>query len=78
MVGDERPVGTREPRHEIPERIGDGLEERVGYPLWERRSESIPEPSRIHCRGNQSNNSASFSGAAYVFVRSGTTWSQQA
>ena len=28
--------------------------------------------------GNQSNNSATDSGAAYVFVRSGTTWSQQA
>ncbi len=28
--------------------------------------------------GNQSDNSASASGAAYVFVRSGTTWSQQA
>ncbi|MBI3852806.1 MAG: FG-GAP repeat protein [Verrucomicrobia bacterium] len=28
--------------------------------------------------GNQSNNSASASGAAYVFVRSGTNWSQQA
>src|SRR6266478_2694898 len=28
--------------------------------------------------GNQSNNSASYSGAAYVFVRSGTNWSQQA
>jgi len=28
--------------------------------------------------GNQSNNNAGFSGAAYVFVRSGTTWSQQA
>ena len=28
--------------------------------------------------GNQSDNSASNSGAAYVFVRSGTTWSQQA
>jgi uncharacterized repeat protein (TIGR02543 family) len=28
--------------------------------------------------GNQSNNSASESGAAYVFVRSGTTWTQQA
>jgi hypothetical protein len=28
--------------------------------------------------GNQSDNSASGSGAAYVFVRSGTTWSQQA
>jgi 3-methyladenine DNA glycosylase Mpg len=28
--------------------------------------------------GNQSNNSALFAGAAYVFVRSGTNWSQQA
>ena len=28
--------------------------------------------------GDQSNNSASGSGAAYVFVRSGTTWAQQA
>jgi uncharacterized repeat protein (TIGR01451 family) len=28
--------------------------------------------------GNQADNSASNSGAAYVFVRSGTTWSQQA
>ncbi len=28
--------------------------------------------------GDQSNNSASSSGAAYVFVRSGTTWTQQA
>ena len=28
--------------------------------------------------GNQSDNSATDSGAAYVFVRSGTTWSQQA
>jgi hypothetical protein len=28
--------------------------------------------------GNQSNNSALDSGAAYVFVRSGTTWSQRA
>jgi len=28
--------------------------------------------------GNQSNNTATNSGAAYVFVRSGTTWSQQA
>jgi len=27
--------------------------------------------------GNQSNNSALYSGAAYVFVRTGTTWSQQ-
>jgi hypothetical protein len=28
--------------------------------------------------GNQSDNSATFAGAAYVFVRSGTTWTQQA
>ena len=28
--------------------------------------------------GNQSNNSATDSGAAYVFVRSGTNWTQQA
>lgn len=28
--------------------------------------------------GNENNNSASFSGAAYVFVRSGTSWIQQA
>ena len=28
--------------------------------------------------GDQSDNSASFSGAAYVYVRSGTSWSQQA
>ncbi len=28
--------------------------------------------------GNQSDNSASYAGAAYVFVRSGTNWSQQA
>ena len=28
--------------------------------------------------GNQSDNSAANSGAAYVFIRSGTTWSQQA
>ena len=28
--------------------------------------------------GNQNDNSADNSGAAYVFVRSGTTWSQQA
>ena len=28
--------------------------------------------------GNQNDNSAADSGAAYVFVRNGTTWSQQA
>jgi FG-GAP repeat len=28
--------------------------------------------------GNQSDNSASYAGAAYVFVRNGTTWTQQA
>ncbi len=32
----------------------------------------------IGVNGNQSNNSASYAGAAYVFVRSGTSWSQQA
>jgi drug/metabolite transporter superfamily protein YnfA len=28
--------------------------------------------------GNQANNSSAYSGAAYVFIRSGSTWSQQA
>jgi hypothetical protein len=32
----------------------------------------------IGVNGIQSNNSASYSGAAYVFIRNGTTWSQQA
>src|SRR5206468_10083428 len=32
----------------------------------------------IGVNGNQANNSASSSGAAYVFVRNGTNWSPQA
>ena len=36
------------------------------------------DSSATGVNGDQSNNSASDSGAAYVFVRSGTTWSQQA
>jgi hypothetical protein len=32
----------------------------------------------IGVNGNQSNNNAPYSGAAYLFVRNGTTWSQQA
>src|SRR5439155_783665 len=32
----------------------------------------------VGVNGNQSDNSAPFSGAAYVFVRNGTNWSQQA
>jgi hypothetical protein len=36
------------------------------------------DSSATGVNGNQSNNSALSSGAAYVFVRSGTTWSQQA
>ena len=34
--------------------------------------------SAIGVNGDQSNNSTTNSGAAYVFVRSGTTWTQQA
>lgn len=36
------------------------------------------DSNAILINGNQSNNSAGNSGAAYVFVRSGTNWSQQA
>ncbi len=36
------------------------------------------DSSATGVNGNQSDNSAASSGAAYVFVRSGTTWSQQA
>ncbi len=36
------------------------------------------DSNAIIINGNQSNNSAGNSGAAYVFVRSGTNWSQQA
>ena len=39
--------------------------------LWE-------DSSATGVNGNQSDNSAADAGAAYVFVRSGTTWSQQA
>jgi len=40
---------------------------------------AYPEDSNATgVNGNQADNSASASGAAYVFVRSGTTWSQQA
>jgi hypothetical protein len=35
-------------------------------------------PLTTGVNGDQSDNSAVQSGAAYVFVRSGTTWSQQA
>ena len=34
--------------------------------------------SAVGVDGDQADNSASFSGAAYVFVRNGTTWTQQA
>lgn len=36
------------------------------------------DSSATGVNGNQADNSASVSGAAYVFVRSGTTWTQQA
>ncbi len=36
------------------------------------------DSNTIGVNGNQSNNSAASSGAAYLFVRNGTTWSQQA
>jgi hypothetical protein len=39
---------------------------------------SIEGSNATGVNGNQADNSASFSGAAYVFVRSGTSWSQQA
>jgi uncharacterized repeat protein (TIGR02543 family) len=39
---------------------------------------SAEESSAIGVDGDQADNSASSSGAAYVFVRSGTTWTQQA
>ncbi|HKQ48480.1 MAG TPA: FG-GAP repeat protein [Phycisphaerae bacterium] len=38
----------------------------------------LEDSSSTGIGGNQSNNSATDSGAAYLFVRSGTTWSQQA
>lgn len=36
------------------------------------------DSSATGVNGNQTDNSASNSGAAYVFIRSGTTWTQQA
>jgi trimeric autotransporter adhesin len=39
---------------------------------------SAEDSAATGVNGNQSDNSANSSGAAYVFVRSGTTWSQQA
>ncbi|MDX6580960.1 MAG: hypothetical protein QOI10_144 [Solirubrobacterales bacterium] len=36
------------------------------------------DSSATGVNGNQADNTASFSGAAYVFTRSGTTWAQQA
>ncbi len=35
------------------------------------------DSNAVGVNGDEGNNSASFSGAAYVFARSGTTWSQQ-
>jgi hypothetical protein len=39
---------------------------------------SLEDSNATGMNGDQSNNSASAAGAAYVFVRNGTTWSQQA
>ncbi|MFZ1702183.1 MAG: FG-GAP-like repeat-containing protein [Pyrinomonadaceae bacterium] len=41
-------------------------------------SASLEDSNATGVNGDQSNNSASEAGAAYVFTRSGTTWSQQA
>ena len=38
----------------------------------------LEDSSATGVNGNQADNGADASGAAYVFVRSGTTWSQQA
>jgi hypothetical protein len=38
----------------------------------------LEDSNAVGINGNQADNSATDSGAAYVFVRSGTTWSQQA
>jgi hypothetical protein len=38
----------------------------------------LERSSATGVNGNQSDNSAAYSGAAYVFVRNGTSWSQQA
>jgi hypothetical protein len=39
---------------------------------------SLEDSNAIGVNGNQADNSASGSGAVYVFTRSGTTWTQQA
>ena len=39
---------------------------------------AIEDSSATGVNGDQTDNNARSSGAAYVFVRSGTTWSQQA
>ena len=49
---------------------GDGDTLAVGAPLEDSNTTVIG--------GNQADNSATYSGAVYVFTRSGTTWSQQA
>jgi hypothetical protein len=49
---------------------GDGNTVLVGAPMEDSRARGI--------NGNQQDNSATESGAAYLFTRSGTTWSQQA
>jgi hypothetical protein len=36
------------------------------------------DSSATGVNGNQTDNSTAWSGAAYVFVRDGTTWTQQA
>ena len=49
---------------------GDGNTVLVGAPMEDSRARGI--------NGDQQDNSATESGAAYLFTRSGTTWSQQA
>lgn len=39
---------------------------------------NLEDSNAVGINGNQANNSVNGAGAAYVFVRSGTTWSQQA
>ncbi|MCZ7599565.1 MAG: FG-GAP repeat protein [Gammaproteobacteria bacterium] len=39
---------------------------------------NVEDSAATGVNGNQADNSASFAGAAYVFVRDGTTWTQQA
>ena len=71
-----------------PAGLPQGLQHRGGRQLRlgsvaSRATRSWSEPygeasNATGVNGNQSDNSATNSGAAYVFVRSGTTWSQQA